>query len=426
MARIWAFFTTNNRMNATHNSRPGRARLQPSQPVRLNAARREPRPARTFAIICDALHKKPLEKAFTLIELIGVLAVLAILAAIIVPNLLHQLDVAVSQQEVATLQGYGSALQSSICRNFYIPGQNDWASSIAAEYGTGTYEVATNSRGQPRVFLIDSNFTIGANGQGLPYTQSNYPYGSQVTSSNMVIPPVSPRLMILSTIGKPLPTTYTAADFTNIWNTADGTPPTNATGFSSWTANDAYDLKVQRINLSPLFVKLALSTYASTTNGQYAIINGSTNLVINSAPLATNGVPAYSYYLQNTALRLINTSSGTTNSDQILSHDTSFVYYQNVWLSSISTTNIFPPIIGGGAAVSFDLNAIVSSFQVARPNPYALSNVTQTNVAQDMINYMNAYYAWATNNFPNTTLYSNAVSAQSIMSTDLSNLINGL
>jgi len=65
-----------------------------------------------------ATSKELLKRAFTLVEMIGVLAVLAILAVIIVPNLLHQLDVAASQQEVATLQGFGGALQSSICRNF--------------------------------------------------------------------------------------------------------------------------------------------------------------------------------------------------------------------------------------------------------------------------------------------------------------------
>ena len=196
----------------------------------------------------------PLEKAFTLIEMIGVLAVIAILAVIIVPNLLHQLDTVASQQEVSTLQGFSSALQSSICRNFYIPGQNDWASNIAAEVGTGVSEVLTNSRGQQRAFLIDPAFQIGTNGYGLPYPQNIN--GTTVTNSSEVIPPTNPRLMILSSIGTNLPAAVTSGvpavpgDFATIWNTADGSlPPT--TSFAGWS--EPNDLKVQRINLSSLF-----------------------------------------------------------------------------------------------------------------------------------------------------------------------------
>ncbi len=457
MARIRAFFT-HNRMNATHNSRPGRARLQPSQPVRLNAARREPstlrkpsedgRPARTCAItarwagyatvaqvskpavlptsksagqafvedagletretadlevcatarcrlsrrlgsICDALYKKPLEKAFTLIELLGVLAVLAILAVIIVPHLLHHLDAAVSQQEAATLQRYGSALQSSICRNFYIPGQNDWASNIAAEVGTGTYEVATNSRGQPRVFLIDSNFTIGTNMAGvLPYTQ--YTNGS----TNL---PVSPRLMILSTIGKPLPTTYTAADFTNIWNTADGTPPTSATGFSSWTTNDAYDLKVQRINLQPLFYQLILNNQDGTNNLATFSIDTTNAVQVPTNP--TNNTGWNSYYLANSVVGLCDAKSNALTR-YVLTRNISFVFQNGAWNAQLGYATIVVPTNTFGTT---NFGNIASNFFGSPWNTNA--NSDPSSVLGSMANFMADYtmYMYANTNPPFTT-----------------------
>jgi type II secretory pathway pseudopilin PulG len=359
-----------------------------------------------------------LEEAFTLIELIGVLAVIAILAAIIVPNLLHQLDLAVGQQEVATLQGFATRLQSSILRNSYIPGKNDWATNIAAEFGIDAGDVATNSRGLPRVFLIDPAIQLNAAGaSALPYTQPTN------GSTNL---PVSPRLMILSTIGTPLPANVVSGvpavsnDFAAIWNTADGTPPTNATGFSSWTAVNASDLKIQRINLSPLFVYLVLSTYPYSSpgsNGLY-IINPATSSVTNTTPYG--GVTGY--YLQNTTLRLINAPSNTVDSDQILVQNSSFVFNLGVWRNTIY--NGSSPM---GSAY-FDFNSIAAGFLAAPANSNALSGATQARVTQDMINYLNAYDAWAASGtFPAANAqYTAALNLQGTLATDLNNLINGL
>src|SRR5580765_4859035 len=111
--------------------------------------------------------------AFTLIELIGVLAVLAILAAVLVPALIRQMDKLAGDQESAALKSFGDALQQSIMRltpahptNHYIPSHTDWASTVATELGVDVVNVTTNSRRQPRFFLIDPNLNI--NGGGLP------------------------------------------------------------------------------------------------------------------------------------------------------------------------------------------------------------------------------------------------------------------
>ena len=79
-------------------------------------------------------------------------------------------------------------------RNRYIPNDADWAAAVATELGVDTAAVTTNPRRQPRLFLIDPNLSIAD--AGLPYTQ---------TSPGSVSQPVSPRVIILSSVGTPLP-----------------------------------------------------------------------------------------------------------------------------------------------------------------------------------------------------------------------------
>src|SRR5439155_8855693 len=114
----------------------------------------------------------------------------------------------------------------------------DWAAAVATELGVDTAAVTTNPRRQPRLFLIDPNLSIA--GGGLPYTQ---------TSTGSVSQAVSPRVMIVSSVGTPLPAGLSSgsANFTNIWNAADGTVPASAPAFAGW-AGSGDDLKVQRVD----------------------------------------------------------------------------------------------------------------------------------------------------------------------------------
>src|ERR1051326_8370898 len=193
----------------------------------------------------------PRSGGFSLIELIGVLAVIAILAAALAPSFVRPMDKTAGDSESAALKSIGDAFQQSILRTRYIPSEADWATAVATEWGVDTAAVTINARRQPRFFLIDPNLSIA--GAGLPYRQTN---------SGAVNFPSSPRVMILSSVGNPLPAgivsgVATAANFTNIWNAADGAVPAGAPAFSGW-AGGGDDLKVQRVDLSPLFVRLQL------------------------------------------------------------------------------------------------------------------------------------------------------------------------
>ena len=364
------------------------------------------------------------ELAFTMIEMIGVLVVIALLAAILLPHLIRQMDQIAGNRESAYLQSLSGAFQQSILRNRSISGNTNWPSIVATELGVDISNVTTNSRKQMRVMLIDPSMQIGVNGGRVPYTQNNA--GSTVTNgSGNVIAPVRARVMILSSMGPALPAfpangIPTDNDFTNIWNVAERmVPPTPV--FTNWTGSGD-DLKIQRINLSPLFVRLVLTTYAATNSsssllGRYSIDWQATNTVPVNA--ITNPAGIEGYFIQNSILGLHkdSASGGVLDSQQVLIRNNSFVYDERVWRGSI--TGISP--LGG-----MDIGSVVDKFLAAYQNPRAPTN-QQVTVVQSMVNYMNAYGTWAAAGFPragnNPPAYMSA--AQSAMRTAVQTLYQG-
>ncbi len=237
------------------------------------------------------------QTAFTLIEMIGVLAVVAVLAGLLVPVALRHLDQIASEQEAARLQALGDALQQNILSTHSIPSYTNWATVVATQSGLDVGSVTNNFRNRPRVLLVDAGGWLS---NKLTYVQSS------VGTSNL---PVNARVMLVSSLGRNLPITTgmpLASDFDALWNAPPGTVP-----WTGWNG-DPYDVKIQRVNLSPLFVKLVLTTYNSATNGQYSIEP--------APPNATNQVPFNSgfgaYFLKGTTLKLY---TAATNLDSIAS-----------------------------------------------------------------------------------------------------------
>jgi len=358
-------------------------------------------------------------RAFSLIELIGVLAVIAILAAVAVPALIRQMDRIAGEQESAALKSFGDTLQQSILRKRYIPGASDWATNIATELGVDVANVTTNSRRQPRFILIDPALRIGNNNSSvLPYTQSNWvtqtSSGSVVTNTaRVVVAPLSPRLMILSSIGRALPTNIvsgTSTNFNAIWDRNDTGNALPATSFAwtGWPNGD--DLKVQRVNLSPLFVRLILTTNVSES-AYYSIDSTNTSDKYNVLSPGRDG-----YFIRNSVLYLYTQGRTNIDSQQILTRDTSFVYEQNVWRGSLTG--------GSFLAGSLDLGSTVDKYLEAPENTNAMYTLTnnghgntssmtqQSVVVSNMIAYMKAYTNWAASGFSDWTKKSTAGSAQ--------------
>jgi len=341
------------------------------------------------------------QRAFTLIEVVGVLTVIAILTAILVPALIRQMDRFAGEQETATLRSMGDALRQSILRNRYIPALTNLVSTIVTELGVNVSDVTTNARKNPRYFLFDPNLGIG--GAGLPYQQTSI--GSSSSPTNV-------RVVLLSSIGQRFTNmvsgTPSASDFNAIWdwNDASSTAP-SASLLSGFSRGD--DLKIQRLDVSPLFVRLVLTAYGSSGSPGYSI--DSTNW--GTAIIVTNGGAGIDrYFLQNSILAL-HTHLGILDSRQILIRDNSFVYNEDVWRASI---------IGAVSIGGLDITTVVDKFLKAPPNfndnvPYGTNQ--QRIIVTNMMAYMDAYIDWAGAGFPSGFLKNTANSKQDEMITSI-------
>ncbi len=339
--------------------------------------------------------------AFTLIEMVGVLAVVLILASVVFSTTVRQVTLIAGQQESTNLQGYATALQHSALRNRYVPGATDWDAVIAAELGLARSTVSTNACGWPRVFLSDPNLQIGLNGNGtLPYAQTNFPNGSVVTNAAGVIPPVNPRLVIVSSLGPPLPS-LTSADFTALWNVADGAKPA-VSPWTTWTGSGD-DLRIQRINLSPLFVRLTLSNCFPTNR---VALDTITNFVTGNLD---------GYFLQSTVVGLW-LGTNLLDSEQVLAADTSFVCQPPVPAGTNSEWGLTGDALGQTAAW----------FASSPANGQAPAN-PPTQVMGAMTNYMQAYVNWANAGFPSSgSTYSAVNTAQNQMHSSMQNLVQNV
>jgi type II secretory pathway pseudopilin PulG len=320
-------------------------------------------------------------RGFSALEMIGVLAVISILASVLVPPMVRQMDKTAGDQESAALKSFGDALQQSIMRQRYIPGPAnwDWATNIAAELGADVASVTNSPRKQPRFFLIDPNLSIG--GSGLPYRQTNNG-ATSVTKA---------RVMLVSSIGRPLPGSVVSGvassnDFNAFWNWNDASNALPATTFT-WTGwPNSEDLRVQRVDLSPLFVHLVLSSSASRTPAVYSIDQTDSRVTVTNSYFANNSVS----FIQNSVLTLYDQFSAI-DSQQILIQNSAFLYYLDSWRGSVSGA----AFVGG-----VDIAAVVDQYMSAYPNVRAQNGTNQQAiVVQAMITYMEAYSAWAAANF---------------------------
>jgi type II secretory pathway pseudopilin PulG len=369
---------------------------------------------------------RPTLLAFTLIEMIGILAIIAILATLIFSATTKSVDVGVSKQESTTLQAFADALQNNILRTRYLPGANDWYLSIANEMGVSTNTILYSFRNlsSPRVFMVDPNLQIGVAGGNLPYSQQTNTTGS--------IQPISSRVMIVSSLAPSvtLPAAGVAsANFNAVWNTADGNIPTN--GFTGWKGQPD-DVKIQRINLAPLFVNLTLGNYptntsgAATNRGQYQVDGQVTNTVPDAG---TSG-----YFLRTTLVDLI--AGGLTNARLVLERDSSYFFVGQVWrnvpfvpIASVTQSNT------DAANLAQMISTAAALFTAAPYNINASPYETPATALSAMSNFMYTYppyanYATYTNpgawTSPQNPWEPAALAAQNRFLSSLNNLQNGI
>lgn len=191
--------------------------------------------------------------AFSLIEMIAIMALLAIVASATVPMLVKQADDVAESTEVANLKVIAEAFRGAVAQTRSIPDPAQWATFVASKVGLPVSSVRTNARGNARVFLVDPALRIGAvSPANLPYQQGTSAY-----------PVTNPRFLIVSSLSTPLPA-LSQSDFNTLWGNPEGTIPA---GWTSWqqAGGTGHDLKVARIDLTPSFDSIVLQNTSSNS-----------------------------------------------------------------------------------------------------------------------------------------------------------------
>lgn len=339
-------------------------------------------------------------RGFSMIEMLGMMAIVSLLAMAVVPMLMTELDRVAVQQEDTTLKRLGEGLEKYVVRNQIIPDHTTWAAAISAALGDSTDRVLTNSRGLSRVLIIDPTFGVGTNGTTRP------PFTQTALGSTAV---TNPRYVIVSSMGQNLPASLTsgfaasAADFEALWNAGDGAIPSGWT----WNGNGA-DLRIQRINLTPLFHQVTLNN--STALAAKYSVNSSTPTTL---PAAT-----YTCYLLAGSVLGLHGVDASVQSKEMVSRPFSFAFEDSLWRGSL-----FAGTASGSAAISgSDLEAAATSFLSAAANPTGTTTTTQVLAAMQV--YLTAYNVWAAAGFPATgTLKTSVDSAQTSLDALLAGLI---
>jgi len=315
--------------------------------------------------------------AFSLVEMIGVMAVVCILALALIPILIKQMDYAAGQKEIGQLKAFADAFRLGVLKTKIIPNQTGWDTIVATNLGLSVSQVRTNDRNQARVFLIDPAYQVGASVAGQSYVQTN------TGAANL---PVNPRLMILSSISPPLPGSLTNGvglssgpyAFNNIWDSSEGSIPAGWT----WTGKGD-DLKVQRLNLNDLFIQLVLNNAdTNATPGRYLMDGVGPNTVPNPNLSA--------YFIDGTVLGLV--SCGSTpvlQYSEILHAPKSFDFILCTWKAEkfLGRTIQHP--------TPLDLQTAADAFLSSSNNPDTKFGTTRSDVYNAMILYLNDYVLWA-------------------------------
>jgi type II secretory pathway pseudopilin PulG len=305
-------------------------------------------------------------EGFSVIEFVGVLAILAILAAALAPVAVRKSDKGALGGEGATLLSISNALATQIIRNKVIPDDTSWASAAANWMTVSSAQIATNSRGFTRAFVMDPN---------------GWPAGYTQTASGTNQRPAGGRAMIVSTIARGLPISSgwlsgSATAFNDIWNT----PPLSKPSMWSWAGNGD-DLTIQRFTTDSLFHRLILWNRDNSTQPGFTI--DSTNAASKTAVAHSTGWDAY--YLDGTIVSLW--SDTTLTNSFVLSSDISFTFSGGMWRAQLA---------GGGASnggTATNFAAFATQFAHA-PTPPG-SKVDPPGIMTAFASFMYTYTIWA-------------------------------
>src|SRR5262245_11475771 len=92
--------------------------------------------------------------AFTVIELVGLLAIIAIIASALAPNIIKRIDRAAWQREIADLNAMGTGLKQTILQDRRVPDQSGIAPAISKYLDLSVGQVTATPRGLADACLL--------------------------------------------------------------------------------------------------------------------------------------------------------------------------------------------------------------------------------------------------------------------------------
>ena len=296
--------------------------------INRQGTRREARGAKVWRVPRWPCTSRLAPRAFTLIEMIGVLAIIAIVAAIITPNLARRISRANGEKEEQVLSVLADGLIRAVRSGQSIPGANSWVTNISAQTGLSLNEVRyvnPSVTANSRVYLIHPSFTPTNAAGGDPLWTQTSSGAAAITNAKVIIISVhKPGLALPVTSGR----AASVAVFDAIWDwnfdPATKAPP--AGWPAGWTGNGEY-LHVQRINLLSEFNRITFS------NAHYPSLFPSAQFGSAASTTLNTAAAIDAWYLDGTYLRLYKDSGAGGALD--LSHSIvaamNFLYESNRW-----------------------------------------------------------------------------------------------
>ncbi len=225
-----------------------------------------------------------INRGFTLIELIGVLAIMAVLASMVAPKIIQEMQYAQQDAEEENLSRIAEGLENYILDNRVIPasasGTSTWSAYVATQVDLPVNNVLNNVLTCTRRYWFDPSTSLT-----LEYDQNTIAMASLAgyTSGSKASPPTNPRAMIISDMTSGCGANISSvadntANFTAVWNQAD---PDND------PLVEGPFLKIQRINLLKLFSIVTLQSISVTNFARKTYTNPSSSAAIVDFPLFT-------------------------------------------------------------------------------------------------------------------------------------------
>lgn len=326
-------------------------------------------------------------RGFSIIELVGVLAVLTILASLVTENILERLRQAAQEAERTSLATLAGAVEKNIIRTKSIPAVANLPAVVAADLAVPVQRVQESAQGNPRWFWVDPGHGVGASATNkLPYVQ---------TAAGSAVPPQRLRVLVISSVGNPLPspaiTAPTQQQFDDAWNTVSGGVLSALS--SSWKG-DPSDLNLQRLEIGALFKRLILVNLDSTNKAPYSIETTNTLTWIPAGERREmwfmSGTVINFHYATNTAQ---SPGSGlpVMQAREYLLEDASYTFENGRWTRYLH--------YGPGKQIGW-FGEMVDKFLAAPPPPNGTRRYsTQQWVVDAMYQFLYCFGQWSLDNF---------------------------